>query len=123
MGKGFVKVPVYTFSWGCIMLRSVDMQQILLQTSVVEKIQQVEQQHADIEKKQIALQLQKEIDNKRKEVQNTKESEQVAIHEKDKREQQQKRNAHAKGDEENTQRPHKKSVEEIDQGKILDLII
>ena len=106
------------------MLRSVDMQQILLQTSVVEKIQQVEQQHADVEKKQIALQLQKEIDHKRQEVQNTKESEQVAIHEEDKRRQQEgKRNAHANGDEEGTKRPHKKSVEEIDQGKILDLII
>ena len=106
------------------MLRSVDMQQILLQTSVVEKIQQVAQQHADVEKKHIALQLQKEIDRKRQEVQKTKESEQVAIHEEDKRRQQEgKRNAHAQGDAEGAGRSHKKSVEEIDQGKILDLII
>jgi len=106
------------------MLRSVDMQQILLQTSVVEKIQQVAQQHADVEKKHIALQLQKEIDRKRQEVQKTKESEQVAIHEEDKRRQQEgKRNAHSQGDEEETGRSRKKSVAEVDQGKILDLII
>ena len=106
------------------MLRSVDMQQILLQTSVVEKVQQVAQQHADVEKKQLALQLQKEMDHKRQEVQNTKESEQVAIHEEDKRKQQGgKGNPHAKGDEENKKGSHKKSVEEIAQGKILDLII
>ena len=48
----------------------------------------------------------------------------MAIHEEDKRKQQEgKRNAHAKGDEEGKKRPHKKSVEEIAQGKILDLII
>ena len=79
------------------MLRSVDMQQILLQTSVVEKIQQVPQQHADVERKQIALQLQKEMDHKRQEVQDTKGSEQLVIHEEDKRKQQEgKRNAHAR---------------------------
>lgn len=109
---------------GFIMLRSVDMQQILLQTSVVEKIQQVEQQHADVARKHFAEQLQKEIEQKRKEVQNAQESERIVIHEEGKGKQQQGNyNAQTKGDEEDERKTHNKCVEEIPQGKILDLIV
>lgn len=108
--------------WGVIMLRSVDMQQILLQTSVVEKVQQVQQQHADVEKKQFALQLQKEMDHKQKEVQDTKESEHLMIREEDRRKQDE-----GKGDlherREGKSAPQKDPVGEIDQGKILDLMV
>ena len=108
--------------WGIIMLRSVDMQQILLQTSVVEKVQQVQQQHADVEKKQFALQLQKEMAHKKKEVQDTKESEHLMIREEDKRNQHQgKRDLHAR--KEGKAAPQKDPVGEIDQGKILDLMV
>ena len=110
------------FLWGIVMLRSVDMQQILLQTSVVEKVQQVQQQHADVEKKQFALQLQKEMDHKRKEVQDTKESGHLMIREEDKQNQhQEKRDLHARKKEKDV--PQKDPVSEIDQGKILDLMV
>ena len=108
------------FRWGFTMLRSVDMQQILLQTSVVSKVQQVQQQHADVEKKQFALQFQKEMEHKKKEVQDTEASEQLIIREEDKRQKhQEKRDLNAQKDGKN--RPQKDPVEEIDQGKILDL--
>jgi hypothetical protein len=104
------------------MLRAVDMQQILLQTSVVSKIQQVQQQHADVEKKQFALQFQKEMDHKKEEVQDTKESEHLMIREEEKRENpKEKRNLSQRG--EGKSAPQKDPVKEIDQGKILDLIV
>ena len=106
--------------WGFTMLRSVDMQQILLQTSVVSKIQQVQQQHADVERKQFAMQFQKEMDHKKKEVQDTKSSENLIIREEDRRQQhQEKRDLN--GRSEGRKAPQKDPVEEIDQGKILDL--
>jgi len=106
--------------WGFTMLRSVDMQQILLQTSVVSKVQQVQQQHADVERKQFALQFQKEMDHKKKEVQDTEASEQLIIREEDKRQKhQEKRDLNAQKDGKN--KSQKDPVEEIDQGKILDL--
>jgi hypothetical protein len=55
----------------------VDIQQILLQTTSVAKIQQVQQQHMDMEKKYFALQLQEEMNQKKSEVQDTKEAERV----------------------------------------------
>ena len=97
------------------------MQQILLQTSVVSKIQQVQQQHADEEKKQFALQFQKEMDHKKEEVQDTKETEQLMIREEGKRENnKEKRNLNQRG--EGKSEPQKDPVREIDQGKILDLM-
>ena len=102
------------------MLRAVDMQQILLQTSVVSKVQQVQQQHADVEKKQFALQFQKEMDHKKEEVQDTKESERLVIREEEKRENDKgKSNLNQRGEKKSE--PQKNSVREVDQGKILDL--
>ena len=102
------------------MLRSVDMQQILLQTSVVSKIQQVQQQHADVERKQFAMQFQKEMEHRKKEVQDTKASEYLIIREEDRQQKhQEKRGLHTR--EEGKKSPEKDPVDEIDQGKILDL--
>ena len=102
------------------MLRSVDMQQILLQTSVVSKIQQVQQQHADVERKQFAMQFQKEMEHRKKEVQDTKASEHLIIREDDRQQKhQEKRDLHTR--EEGKKSPEKDPVDEIEQGKILDL--
>lgn len=106
--------------WGFTMLRSVDMQQILLQTSVVSKVQQVQQQHADVERKQFAMQFQKEMDHRKKEVQDTKASEHLIIREEDRQQQhQEKRDLNTR--DEGKKAPEKDPVDEIDQGKILDL--
>lgn len=106
------------------MLRSVDMQQILLQATSIAKIQQVQQQHVDAEKKYFALQLQEEMEQKKKEVQDTKETEEARIREEEKRRQQKKENElNLRKDEKDSNRPKKRELEEIDQGKILDLIV
>lgn len=106
------------------MLRSIDMQQILLQTTAAEKVQQVQQQHADVEKKHFALQFQEEIDQRKKEVQDTKESEEAKIREEEKRRQQKEEyKPDSTRDEEGRNTPKKERLVEMDQGKILDLIV
>ncbi len=106
------------------MLRSVDIQQILLQTTSVAKIQQVQQQHMDMEKKYFALQLQEEMNQKKSEVQDTKEAEEAKIREEEKKRQQ--KEEYKFGSDRNKQgsdKHKKRELEEIDQGKILDLIV
>jgi len=105
-------------------LRSLDMQQILLQTTAVEKVQQVQQQHADVGKKHFALQFQEEIDRKKKEVQDTKESEETKIREEErKRQQKEEYKSNSSREEEDRNNPKKEKLVEMDQGKILDLIV
>jgi methionine-rich copper-binding protein CopC len=104
------------------MLRSVDMQQVLLHSNVVEKVQQVQQQHAEVERKNFALQFQEEIEQRKKEVQDTKESEELQIREEERRKRQRQETMSeqekAEGD---TPLPRKETVIEVEQGKILDL--
>jgi len=99
------------------------MQQILLQTTVVEKVQQVQQQHADVEKKLFAMHLQDDLDQRKKAVQDTKESEKAVIREEDKGKRQKsgKRLASPKDGEQGKQPVHE-TLEEREQGRIVDLI-
>lgn len=106
------------------MLRSLDIQQILLYSTSIEKIQQVQQQHMDVGKKYFALQLQEETNQKKSEVQKTKEAEEAKIREEDKRRQEKEKKTF--GSDRNKQGTHghdRRELEEIDQGKILDLIV
>lgn len=106
------------------MLRSVDMQQILLQTTTVAKVQQVQQLHADVDKKHFALQLQEETEKKKKEVQDAKESEEAKIREEERRRQQKQESASGSNREAESDDTSKKGkLKEVDQGKILDLIV
>jgi len=106
------------------MLRSVDIQQILLYTTSIEKIQHLQQRHMDVEQKYFALQLKEEMDHKKSEVQNTKEAEEAKIREEEARRQQKKEYKFGSGrDEEGSDKSKKGELEEIDQGKILDLIV
>jgi len=105
-------------------LRSVDIQQILLQTTSVEKIQQVQQQHMDMEKKYFALPLQEEMNQKQSEVQDTKEAEEAKIREEEKRRQQKEEyKFDYDRNKQGSDKRKKRELEEIDQGKILDLIV
>ena len=99
------------------------MQQILLQTTVVEKVQQVQQQHADVEKKLFAMHLQDDLDQRKKAVQDTKESEKAVIRGKDKGKRQKggKRLA-SPVDSEQGKQPVHEPLEEREQGRIVDLI-
>lgn len=106
------------------MLRSLDIQQILLHTTSIEKIQQVQQQHMDMEKKYLALQLQDEINRRKSAVQDTKEAQEAKIREEDKKRQQREANHFGSDKDNRGSHAHKKrELEEVDQGKILDLLV
>lgn len=106
------------------MLRSLDIQQILLYSTSIEKIQQIQQQHIDVEKKYFALQLQEEMNQKKSEVQKTKEAEEAKIREDDKkRQEKEERKFDSDRNNQGTHKHNKSELEEIDQGKILDLIV
>ena len=51
------------------MLRSVDVQQVLSQSHLLEKVQDVKQQHSNMEHRHFTLELQKEDKKKQEEVQ------------------------------------------------------
>lgn len=106
------------------MLRSVDMQQVLLHSTAVEKVQQVHQQHADVVKKHFAQKLQEETEQKKKEVQDAKKSGEARIREEDRGGHQKQGNtsdASAGNEEGETQKTA--ALEEADKGTILDLTV
>jgi hypothetical protein len=67
------------------MLTAVDVQQILMQSSTVQKVQQTQQQHPDTEQKYLALQLSETRKLLQEKVTNAEEAERVLL--KDKEEQ------------------------------------
>jgi len=100
------------------------MQQILLHSTAVEKIQQVQQQHADVMKKHFAQQLQEETEQKKKEVQEAKKSEEARIREEERGRQQKKGyTSDASSGEEEGDTQKTSALEDADKGKILDLTV
>jgi len=65
------------------MLRSVDVQQIILQSNSVERVHQVQQQHPDLQQKYFADQLNKEKSLLKEKVKDLEESERLLIKEED----------------------------------------
>ena len=61
------------------MVRSLDVQQVLLQSNAVERVQQVQQQQADVQQKHFEAQLAKEKRELREKVKDTEEAEQLMI--------------------------------------------
>ena len=106
------------------MLRAVDMQQIISQISSVEKIQSVEQQQPGMEHRHFATQLKEEDARNRSEVKESQETKETEIRDEDKRRKKRKGQKRAKafhreGDLlEATERPP-----EVDQGKIVDILV
>jgi hypothetical protein len=68
------------------MVRAIDAQQIILQSSVMEKIQQVQQQNPDMQQKYFALQLSEQDRLLKEEVNESDESEKSSIKERQDRE-------------------------------------
>lgn len=71
------------------MLRSLDVQQVLLQSNAVERVQQVQQQQTDVQQKHFEAQLAEEKRELREKVKDLEEAERLMIREK---EEQKKRN-------------------------------
>jgi hypothetical protein len=75
------------------MVRSLDVQQVLLQSNAVERVQQVQQQQADVQQKYFDGQLAKKKRELREKVKTLEEAERIMIKEKeewDKREKKRK---------------------------------
>jgi activator of HSP90 ATPase len=100
------------------------MQQVLLHSTAVEKVQQVHQQHADVVKKHFAQKLQAETEQKKKEVQDANESEEARIREEERGGQHKKGStADASAGEEEGATQKTAALEEADKGTILDLTV
>ena len=63
------------------MVRSLDVQQIILQSNAVERVQQVQQQHPDLQQRYFGDQLNKEKSLLREKVKDLEESERLMIKE------------------------------------------
>jgi len=67
------------------MVRSVDVQQVILQMNSVERIQQVQQQHPDVQQRYFEDQLNKEKKEVKEKVQHSEEIEHALIREEERR--------------------------------------
>ena len=76
------------------MIRSLDVQQIILQSNAVERVHQVQQQHPDLQQRYFADQLNKEKSLLKEKVKDLEESERLMIKEE---ERQPKRKKNPKG--------------------------
>jgi len=100
------------------------MQQVLLHSTTLEKIQQVQQLHADVVKKHFAQQLQEETEQKKKEVQEAKKSQEARIREEERGRQQKKGyTSDASTGEEEGDTQKTAALEETDKGTILDFTV
>lgn len=72
------------------MVRAIDAQQVILQSSVVEKIQHIQQQNPDMQQRHFALQLSEQDRLLKEKVNHSDESEKATIKEKQDRERNQK---------------------------------
>ncbi len=68
------------------MLRAVDLQQVLMQSNSVERVQQVQQQHPDIQQRYFDAQLSEERKLRQEQVKDTEETERARIREKEEQE-------------------------------------
>lgn len=66
-------------------MRSLDVNQVILQTNAVERVQQVQQQHPDVQQRYFKDQLRKEEKELKEKVRDTREAENPVIDEKDRR--------------------------------------
>ncbi|MBW2559600.1 MAG: hypothetical protein JRE40_01970, partial [Deltaproteobacteria bacterium] len=66
-------------------MRSLDVQQVLLQSNSVERVQQVQQQQGDVQQRHFQAQLLEERRELREKVKNSEESERLMIREEEER--------------------------------------
>jgi len=68
------------------MLRAVDLQQVLMQSNSVERVQQAQQQQPDIQQRYFDVQLNEERKLRQEQVKDTEETERARIREKEEQE-------------------------------------
>lgn len=78
------------------MLRSIDMQQVILQSNAVERVQQVQQRHPDMQQKYFSAELNKERQEQQEKVGQSVENEQIRLQtEKDRQERKRRQARHS----------------------------
>ncbi|MFH1624662.1 MAG: hypothetical protein ABID54_05835 [Pseudomonadota bacterium] len=106
------------------MLRSVDLQQIFSNTSSLEKVQSVNQRHPDMEHRHFVLQLHEEDKQNKEEIKKSQETKQTEIRDEDKNKGRGREKKVLKAiDGEGMTTEMVEKPPEIDQGKIVDIII
>ncbi len=102
------------------MLRSVDVQQLFLQSTAVEKVQQM-QQHPDMQQKYLAMQLTEERKLSQAKVTNAEEAERALLRDREERRRRKKAASvqHASGDGTSGEDVETPSSEE--QGEYIDI--
>jgi hypothetical protein len=104
------------------MLRATDLQQILVQSNSMERVQQAQQQHPDMQQRYFSVQLSEERKLLKETVKNTEEAEKSRIKSKEEGE---RRRKEAKAQEERpgkTEMKHEKGAsDEVEQGALIDI--
>jgi len=85
------------------MVRAIDTQHVILQSSTVERIQQIQQQHADMQQRYFALQLSEHDRLLRAKVKKSEETDKATIREKEEHESGRKNSG--RGEENNPESP------------------
>jgi len=97
------------------MVRAIDAQQVILQSSIVEKVQQIQQQNSDMQQRYFALHLSEQDRLLKAKVKEAEESEKSVIKEKEEDKGERKSKEHNK--KENTELiPAEENVEAEDEG-------
>jgi len=106
------------------MLRAVDLQQVFSQTSSLEKVQNVKQQRPDVEYRHFIQQLNEEDDRIKREVRESHKAEETEIKDEDRGKEGKRGGERRKAASKEDNSPVTlEKPPEIDQGKIVDIII
>jgi len=109
------------------MLRATDIQQILIQSNSMERVQQAQQQHADMQQRYFSVQLSEERKNLKETVKTTQETAKSKIKNKEEEEKQQKRENREDTYSGKAEMAHEKDTSEkiehdrIDHGGLIDI--
>ncbi len=100
------------------MLRSIDMQQVILQSNAAERVQQVQQQHPDMQQKYFATELNRERQEQTEKVGQSEENERIRLQTEKDREERKRKPARRRNDSEDAAEADSDDAEEKQFGRI-----
>ncbi len=104
------------------MLRATDIQQILIQSNSVERVQQAQQQHSDMQQRYFSVQLSEERKQLKETVKTAEEAEKSRIKSKEEEERRQKKaNAEAEHTGKMDMNHDEGAADEVEQGGLIDI--
>jgi len=102
------------------MLRTVDVQQLFLQSTAVEKVQQM-QQHPDMQQKYLAMQLTEERKLSQAKIANAEEAERVQLRDKERRRQKKAESSQHASEDDTGSREEAGAPSPEEQGEHIDI--